>query len=233
MTPGRVSVQNLSLRELIGIAYRVKESQISNGPSWINSERYDIDAKTDTGATGADPMLLMLQSLLEARFHLRFHHVAREQPVYLLVVAKSGVKMPAATCVPFDPNQLQKQAVLSDQQRRRQCGGIERRRGTLDGDGMSMEDGSGPPFQSLAGQLSLELDRPVINKTGLAGRFDVHLRWTDQSAAPSPDSAAAPTEANAPSIFTAVQEQLGLRLEPGKAPVDQFVIDQVERPGEN
>ncbi|HEX5226075.1 MAG TPA: TIGR03435 family protein [Bryobacteraceae bacterium] len=123
MTPGRLSVLNLSLRDLIGIAYRVKDSQISNGPGWIKSERYDVDAKTDSSANGADAMLAMLQSLLEGRFQLRFHHEAREQAVYLLTVARGGVRMHEATCVPFDPNQLQKQAGLSDQERARQCGG--------------------------------------------------------------------------------------------------------------
>lgn len=95
-----------------------------------------------------------------------------------------------------------------------------------------MEDGSGPAFQSVAGQLSLELERTVVNRTELTGRFDVHLRWSDQAAV-APDSAPPPAEPNAPSIFTAVQEQLGLRLEPGRAPLDQFVIDRVERPREN
>lgn len=238
MTPGRLNVQSLTLRRLILVAYRLRDSQLSNGPGWIDSERYDIDAKTDSTANGADAMLAMLQTLLEARFQLRFHQETKEEPVYLLTVAKDGIKMRTATCVPFDPNNLQKQVALSDQERGRQCGGINRRSGALDGDGMGMEDSSGPAFQSLAGQLSLELERPIINRTGLTGRFDVHLRWADQATTDAqppgnPDSAATPTDASGPSIFTAVQEQLGLKLEPGKAPVDKFVIDRVERPSEN
>jgi len=239
MTPGRLTIQNLTLRRLILVAYRLRDAQLSGAPGWINSERYDIDAKTDGAATGADPMLQMLQNLIESRFSMRFHHETSEEPVYLLTVAKSGLKMKQASCVPFDPNNLQKQVALSDQERARQCGGINRRNGALDGDGMSMRDRNGPAFQSLAGQLSLLLDRSVVDRTGLTGRFDVHLRWTDQpptDAKAAPDglnAAAAGGEANGPSIFTAIQEQLGLKLESGKAPLEKFVIDQVERPTEN
>lgn len=96
---------------------------------------------------------------------------------------------------------------------------------------MNTRDSNGPAFQSLAGQLTLLLDRPVVDRTGLTGRFDVHLRWTDQA---STDSQITPgSDASGPSIFTAIQEQLGLKLEPGKVPVEKFVIDQIEKPSEN
>lgn len=239
MTPGRLTVHGLTLRSLILVAYRLSDTQLSGAPGWIDSERYDIDAKTDGAATGADPMLLMLQTLLESRFRLRFHRESQEESVYLLTPAKNGLKMKEATCVPFDPNDLKRQVALSEQERARQCGGINRRKGALDGDGMSIRDSNGPAFQSLAGQLALVLDRPVIDRTGLTGRFDVHLRWTDQASTDSQatprdlDSPAPGGEANGASIFTAIQEQLGLKLEPGKAPVEKFVIDGIQRPTEN
>lgn len=229
ITPGRFQVANLTLRRLIVVAYKVKDFQLSGGPGWISSERYDIDAKTD-GANGADAMLLMLQTLLEDRFRLRVHHETRVGAVYELTIAKNGSKLDQANCVPFDPNNLPKQTALSPSERRSQCGGISRRVGELDGDGMTIEDASGPAFQSLAGQFSLILDRPVINRTGLSGLFEVHLRWNSDSEVnrgTSPDSPAGP------SIFTAVQEQLGLKLEAGKGPVDSLVIDSVERASEN
>ena len=239
LTPGRLSVENMTLRGLIFVAYRIRDFQISNGPGWINSERYDIEAKTE-GSNGADAMLLMLQALLEDRFQLHYHHETKERAVYLMTIAKSGSKMQAAGCVPFDPNNLPKQATMSNQERGKQCSGISRSAGALNGNGMSMEDATGPAFQSLTGQLSLVLDRPVINRTGLNGRFDVHLRWNaDQAQSgpenqPSDPSNPSPsTDQNRPSIFTAVQEQLGLKLEAGKGPVDSFVIDHAERPSEN
>lgn len=238
ITPGSFSAASLTLRRLILVAYRMRDFQISNGPGWIDSERYDIDAKTDA-ANGTDPMLLMLQTLLEDRFQLRFHREQNEGPVYLLTVAKNGIKMHKASCIPFDPNNLPKQVALPDQERALQCSGITRRRDGLDGDGMSMEDSTGPAFQSVAGQLSLILDRPVLNRTALTGRFDVHLRWADQAATdpqstPANSNSSVPSaDSSGPSIFTAIQEQLGLRLEAGKGPVDKFVIDQVVRPSEN
>ncbi|MBV8731821.1 MAG: TIGR03435 family protein [Acidobacteriia bacterium] len=238
MTPGRLNAENLTVRGLISIAYKVRRSQISGGPGWINTEKYSIDAKTD-GNNGADLMLLMLQSVLDERFHFRFHHETKEGALYELTIGKGGSKMGEATCVPFDPNNLPKQATLSDQERRRQCGGISRRAGELDGDGMSLEDATGPAFQSLAGQLSLILERPVINRTGLTGRFDIHLRWNPEQETTSlqndPGNLTQPlaVDSSGPSLFTALQEQLGLKLTPSKGPVDFLVIDQIERPSDN
>jgi uncharacterized protein (TIGR03435 family) len=223
ISPGRLSIENLTLRRLILVAYKVRDFQISNGPGWIGMEKFDIDAKTN-GTDGADAMLSTLQALLESRFQLHFHREMKDGAVYLLTVAKSGAKLHEAKCVPFDPNDLRRQGALSDAERARQCGGINRTVGKLDSDGMTLEDGSGPAFQSLAGQLSLVLDRPVVNRTGLAGRFEVHLTWDAEPSA---------SDGSQPSIFTAVQEQLGLRLEAERAPVDNFVIDRVERPSEN
>jgi uncharacterized protein (TIGR03435 family) len=238
ITPGRLTVENLTLRRLIFVAYRVRDFQISNGPGWIGSDLYDIDAKT--GSTiGADAMLLMLQTLLEDRFHLHFHHETKQGAVYVLTIAKNGSKMHEATCLPFDPNNLPRQAGLSDEERRDQCSGINRKTSELDGNGMSLEDASGPAFQSLTGQLSLILDRPVVNRTGLTGRFDVHLRWNaDQTSAVqnepgNPSTSLPSTDQSGPSIFTALQEQLGLKLESSKGPVDNFVIDHVDKPSEN
>jgi|SRR5215469_9959150 len=170
---------------------------------------------------------------------MRFHHEVKEDSVYALSIAKSGVRMHEVNCVPFDPNNLPKQVALSEQERHSQCGGIHRNLGELEGQGMSMADSAGPAFQSLAGQLPLILDRPVIDRTGLTGRFDVHLRWASDQ--PTGDSLGQPATGGAKpspdmsghSIFTALQEQLGLKLEASKGPVEKFVIDHAERPDEN
>ncbi len=238
ITPGRLNIEDLTLHQLIVIAYKIRDFQISNGPAWINSERFDIDAKTEC-SNGADAMLQMLQALLEDRFQLRYHRETKEGAVYLITSAKNGSRLQAAHCVSFDPNNLPKQIGMSDQERGRQCGGISRSSGTLDGNGMSIEDATGPAFQSLTGQLSLVLDRPVINRTGLSGRFDVHLRWNADQALSAPQNetgnpnASPSSDQIGPSIFTAIQEQLGLKLEAGKGPVDNFVVDHVEKPSEN
>jgi len=180
ITPGRISMENLTLRPMIFAAYKVNDFQISGGPGWVNSDRYDIDAKTD-GRNGADAMMMMLQALLEDRFHLGVHHEMKDGAVYVLTQAKNGSKMQQATRVPLAPDNLPKEVALTDKERRERCTGISRGDGTLNGNGVSIEDVSGPALRSLVGQLSFVLERPVINRTGLSGRFDVQLRWSTEA----------------------------------------------------
>ena len=184
--PGRFVAEDLTLRRLIMVAYKVRDFQISGGPGWMNSSRYDIDGRTNE-PSGADPMFLMLQKLLEDRFALRFHYDTKEGPVYFLTIAKDGIKMRKATCVLFDPDHLQPHAKATDPPPANQCNGITSRSTgldrLLDARGLSMADSIGPANQSLAGQLSLSLGRPVIDKTGLTELFDVHLQWTEPAAA--------------------------------------------------
>lgn len=239
--PGRLVAEDLTLQHLMMVAYKVRDFQISGGPGWISSLRYDIEGRTD-GASGADPMFLMLQKVLEDRFALRFHYDTKEGPVYFLTISKGGIKMQKATCVPFDPDHFQPRANATDPPPVNQCSGILRRSTGLDqlleARGLSMADSIGPASQSLAGQLSLSLGRRVIDKTGLSGLFDVHLQWTEPVAIGLEGSAAvsnppSTTDAAGPSVFTALQEQLGLKLESGRGPVDVLVIDHVEEPTPN
>jgi uncharacterized protein (TIGR03435 family) len=215
LTPGRFRGTDLALQWLILVAYKIRGFQLSGDlPGWTLSERYNVDAKTEDAGSD-DRTLLMLQQLLEDRFQLRIHRETREGPVYFLTVGKNGIKMQPGICVPAVadlPNE---------------CGrfGGDGPDATLDWRGVSISAPSGVAYRSLAAQLSGNLGRPVIDKTGLTGGFDVHLRWTrDQDAT---------ADATAPSLFTAVEEQLGLKLESGKGPVEYLVVDHVEKPSGN
>jgi uncharacterized protein (TIGR03435 family) len=232
ITPGRFTVQALSLQRLIYIAYKIKADQIQGGPSWVNSDRYDISATADD-VTG-DKFPQLLQTLLEDRFHLKVHRDTKEGSVYDLIVAKTGLKMQPSKqggCIPLDLSKDRSQPVPGQQV----CGMWRRSRaGYRNGTGITMTDQAGVGFQSLTGQLSLVLDRPVIDKSGLSGLYDVHLEWTPDDANTASDKApSAASDATGPSIFTAIREQLGLELKPAKGPVPVLVIDSAERPSEN
>ena len=216
MPGGRFVANNASLKLLIQTAYDVRSHQISEGPNWLDSAKFDIDAKPDSsapipaGLAGATHMRLMLQSLLEERFKLKLHRERKEEPVYELVIANGGSKLQEATD--------------SVKQQRR---GLRMGRGQL--------SGTAAPVSILVNQLSQQLGRSVIDKTGLAGEYDFDLKWapdSSQSQAGLPDTEPPPDPAG-PSIFTAVQEQLGLKLESTRGPVEVLVIDSAEKPSEN
>ena len=211
---GRLSISNMTVKDLLTVAFQVRDFQISGGPSWIDSEHYDIEAKADANAPPKQIAEPMLQALLEDRFKLKVHRETKELPIYVLTVAKNGLKIQPAkegSCItrepgkPAEPGHRQ-----SDFCGYRMVGG-----GRLDATHTSMAD--------LATIFSAVLGRTVVDKTALTEAFDVQLRFAPEDA----------LDANNPSIFTAVQEQLGLRLESGKGPVEVLVIDQVERPSEN
>jgi uncharacterized protein (TIGR03435 family) len=217
---GRVNYSNVTLMNVMTRAYSVKEHQIT-GPDWLRTERYDIVATVPPG-TPKDQIPLMLQSLLADRFKLALHRENKVMPVYALVVGKNGSKLKEA----------EKQSGLR----------------------MSM----GPKGLQLTGQVSIAMladalsrftDRPVIDMTELKGTYDIDLSFRPDGqpggpgffgpgAGPRPEGAgekrAAPDLADAPTIFTAVQETLGLRLEGRKSPVDILTIDHAEKvPTEN
>jgi uncharacterized protein (TIGR03435 family) len=217
-SPGRLSVFNMTLKDLVRYAYQVPDFQVSGGPGWINSDQYDIEAKAE-GNPNENHMKLMLRALLQDRFQLALRHETKELPVYELTVAKGGVKLQPlkpGDCIVFDrdhpPAPGQKPSDF--------CGNLSNGRGTFDATSASMAE--------IATMFSYQLGRPVVDKTGVAGQFPVHLKF-------SPDEVAAGTPApdTGPSIFTAVQEQLGLKLESAKGPVEVLVIDSVEKPSEN
>jgi len=189
---GRLTASNASLWDSIRFAYGVKDYQI-RGPSWLKSEKYDINAKAESNAQD-DQIMRMLQALLADRFNVSLHRETKMLPVYLLKTANSGPKL---------------QPVESTDER------DNFRPGEFTGESISMG--------SLSERLSRTLDRPVVDKTGLSGVFDLELKWAPVDQPDSP----------LPSIFTALQEQLGLKLESGNGPVEILVVDHAERPEEN
>jgi uncharacterized protein (TIGR03435 family) len=199
---GSLMIVNVSLKRIIGLAYGVDDGQdyLFSGPEWLDSERFDISAKYPLETPRAD-YLLMFQRLLDERFGLRLHHESRPFTAYALTVAKGGSKLrptPNAGAYRFS---VQK--------------------GHASGFSITMP--------MLAGRLSrpgFELDRRVVDMTGLTGAFDFTLDWSPNGAA-SDDPADAPA---GPSLFTALQEQLGLKLELRKnMPLEVLVVDHAEK----
>ncbi len=208
---------NVTLMNLTSEAYQVKPDMIAGGAAWMNSVRYDVQAKVLDGE-GVDLEAFtdkqrgpMLQSVLAERFQLKLHEELKTLPLYELVVAKGGSKLKGAAA----PNGAD--AVPRD-------GSFTIGRGALSAHAM--------PMSSLAAQLSEVVHRKVVDKTGLGGSFDFELKWTLEEDANGGKEAAAPADAPPP-VFTALQEQLGLRLQSGKGPVETLVIDHVEKPSEN
>jgi uncharacterized protein (TIGR03435 family) len=228
VTPGRFRGKDLALQWLILVAFRLKSGNLSGDlPGWTISERYDIDAKTED-ASGEDRILLALQALLKDRFQLREHREMREEPVYFLRIGKNGIKMPPGSCVPAKKD-------LPNECYTEHGDGLLQ---TMDWRGVRMSDPGGIAYRTLAGHLTIN-NRPVIDQTGLTGTFDVHLRWARDpgpttTVVPPGNSAPSPSaEPGAPSIFDALEEQLGLKLESGRGPVEYLIVDHVERPSGN
>jgi uncharacterized protein (TIGR03435 family) len=197
----RMTFMAMSMENLISYAYELKGYQISGAPDWAKTERWDIAAKAEgDGVLGKDQAKQMTQTLLVERCGLKFHREQRELPVYLLMPAKGGPKLKES------PPDAKGMLRMSGNQTVR----ITTTKGSM---------------KQLADQLSGNIDRPVLDQTGLTGGYDYKLEW-------KPDGAAA-EDSSAPSIFAAVQEQLGLKLEPKKAPVEMLVVDQAVKPSEN
>lgn len=250
-TSGDVSITNATVRQLIELAYGMRDYQLSGGPGWIDTERFDVEAKSATPLTdgprmqgrvfmqarkvsdeknatfvsngpnpplmtlGAGPMpgagnaqfQAALQSVLKSRFNLEIKWEDRNLPVYELVAGDNGAKITAlpqtAAVIQGDEHQTK----LAD----------ERVMLRMSNDELGLEDGD---LHMLAMQLSHLLDKPVVDKTGLKGRYNLNVRWT-----PSDDQAAG--------ISTALEDQLGLRLQASQAPIDSIVIERVDLPAEN
>jgi uncharacterized protein (TIGR03435 family) len=225
---GGAQMTGMTLKSLIAFAYDIQEFQISGGSGWVKSDRFDIVAKSDRGRSESVPddmakmtdeqaktvqeqMQQKLQALLADRFQLSIHRETKEQPLYALVIGKSGSK-------------LQESQSKHDARHMMMGGGDF--------------EGQGVPLEMLTAALSRQLGRPVIDHTRLKGHYDFKLQWTPepgQSGGPLPPGVEGPPPAdlNGPSLFTAIQEQLGLRLESQKGPVDVLVVDRVEKPSEN
>jgi uncharacterized protein (TIGR03435 family) len=239
--PGRLVMTNFSLRQLILSAYGLQDYQISRDPPWIGSEHYDIQAKAEGNASVKRMEGPMLQTLLKDRFKLMLHRETKQLPVYELSVAKGGVKLQHSKeggCTPYSVDSSPPPSPAPGEPRPTFCGfprfGIDGLNRTLEGAGVSIA--------GLATSLARsELRRSIIDRTGLTGTFDVHLKWAIDApgglAGPGisddPGAALPPANLAGPSLFTALQDQLGLKLESAKGPVEVFVIDHVEKPSAN
>jgi uncharacterized protein (TIGR03435 family) len=227
-TNDALSAKNVTLQNLVLNAYGIRSFQLSGAPAWLDSERYDIEAKADSETAEALQKVAakdraaarsaMLQKLVADRLKLVVRRETKEMPVYFLVLAKGGLKMKETA--PDAP------------------GGTSRSGGS---GGLLTMEGQGIPVSSIAVMASGTVGRIIIDKTGLTGRYDFKLSWSrnDTAVQPAAAGAADPSgvpvapDPTGPSIFTALQEQLGLRLESGKGPVEIIVIEHVERPSGN
>jgi uncharacterized protein (TIGR03435 family) len=234
--PGRLSAV-ATVRLMMQNAYALQSFQIVNAPEWAASERYEVEAKANSDV-GRAQIFLMLQSLLEDRFHLKAHRETRELPVYALVPSKGGVKLPSpkeGSCVAGDPSPNWvggRIAVPGGPATVLPCGGVVVTMETSSG---ALLHGGRVLMPELIRTLSLVLGRVVIDKTGVTDAFDLRLEFLPDatSSALPPPPPGAPFDPNVPSILAAVQEQLGLKLESAHGPVDVLVIDHVERPAAN
>ena len=212
---GSYNATNMTLRGLLWVAYGLPTQRVIGGPNWIDSTRFDIAAKA-AGDLNSEQFGVMLRSLLRDRFKLVVREEKRDLPVYaLVVVRRDGVLGPRMRPNPLDcsdPVALKKARTEAAPTSIRPC--------ELRFTPSRMQLGV-VKIAAMIDNLSEVAGRPVVDRTGLNGTYDIDLQW-----APTPD-------ADGVSIFTAVQEQLGLRLEPSTAPLDVVVIESAERPTEN
>lgn len=214
---GHFVTLNTDLSDLIAFAYGLHPQQIVGAPGWLATDLYDIEAKPDTeGRPNLKQKRIMVQKLLADRFQLRFHHDQKELSVYIISVAPGGPKMTKSTAGPDDPQSFGLRGL-----------------GELNVINMSVKD-----FASW--MQNGVMDRPVIDQTGLTDRYDFPLKWTpdeSQFAAFRGVGAVPPPLTNdpkgPPALYTAIQEQIGLKMSPAKAPEDVIVIDHVEKPSAN
>jgi uncharacterized protein (TIGR03435 family) len=221
---------DVTLKDLIGEAFGfqigpLSDQQLEGAPAWAKTQRFDVVAKADESdveklkaidkedtmmsmvrelATRTPPpRMLMLQRLLEDRFRLKVHYEQKVMPIYEMTVAKGGLKM--KTPHPKDPEN----------------GSMQMNSGKLTGDNV--------PMSFIPAILALDVERPVEDKTGVGGNYDFELHWSRMD-----DKAADNGAGDAgPAIFTALEEQMGLKLQPGKGPVWVIVVDHAEMPSEN
>ncbi len=195
-----------TVEDILLIGYGVQRIQIVDAPEWVRTERFDVDGMPDTdGDPSLRQLQVMMQKILLERFGLRLHHAQREMSVYALSVGKHGPKITANAS---DPNRWM------DQQNQ-------------DSNGTHIEKLKNTSMPELALILQFHVDRPVVDQTGLQGKYDFELKWATDEAQGPPDGSAPP------GLFTAIQEQIGLKLDPVRANADALVIDHVDRPSPN
>jgi uncharacterized protein (TIGR03435 family) len=222
--PGGVMVAtNVSARQIVTYSYSMQHSRVEGGPDWLDTVRYDITAK----ASEPDQMLLMFRTLLADRFKLVMHIDARDTPIFALVQARAdgrlGPQLRASSIVDCDAARAAQArgAAIAAADGRPICGG-RTTRGFISAGAVSMEE--------LARNMSRLVGRVIVDRTELQGRYDFDLKFTPEGELP----AAADREPDRmPSLYVALEEQLGLKLEPQRAPVNVVVIDSIQRPVED
>jgi uncharacterized protein (TIGR03435 family) len=209
----RFVAKQYNLKLLIAAAFDVSPRTISGGPGWIESDHYDILAVTPGAVRPThEEQMVMLRKLLTDRFSLSFHREKKEFSIYQLDVAKGGAKMKASTAAPDDPVQL-----IS----------------TVYPDHVDLPARNASMHDLVSLMQRAIFDRPVVDHTGITGRYDFELTWTPDETQFGGDLPVAPSDAPSPPLFTAMEQQLGLRLEATRGPVDAMVIDKAERPSAN
>jgi uncharacterized protein (TIGR03435 family) len=201
-----VIIQRQTAEYMLMVAYGLQKNQIVNAPEWVKTQSFDADGVPDTeGQPSVQQFQAMIRKLLEERFGLKAHKEQRQMEVYALRVGKDGPKL---TATKSDSNALPNQNAHG-------------------GDGERWLHFTNVSLDDFALMMLYEVQRPLVNQTGLKGRYDFDLRFTNDEQGGATDGSASP------GLFTAIQEQTGLRLEAVKAPADVLVIDKVERPGAN
>ena len=199
---GTLSITGMTIKNVIWLAWHLPPERVTGGPKWLDSDLYDIRAKSAAGSSSSmDDQYLRIQALLSDRLQLKVHRETKESPVYFLSVARSGLRMEEAKGP--NPDAAGKGTIL--------------------------------PWNLFVMDLSRRLSRTVVDKTGFTGAWYVKLLYsTDDGQAAGMGVRIDQSHAGSgPSIFTAVQEQLGLKLDSGKGPVDTLVVDSVARPSAN
>ena len=234
---GRVVATNIPVRPIITFAYQLAGYQLVGGPGWLNTDRYDLNAKMEEGSSATpampgqsapNPMQIALRHLLEDRFKLKTHHETREMDIYALVLARPG-----GSPGPGLKSSTQDCAAAADAAAKQS--GPPQPFGAPGQPFCGIAGGTGRlrfgglPAMSFPAAFSGPAGRMIVDRTGLSGRWDFELTYAPENRGPD----APPADPNAPSFFTAIQEQLGLKLEPTKGPVDVLVIDSVEKPVED
>jgi len=218
--PGRIDYSGVTLKMLLRRAYDLEPDRVS-GPAWLDTERYDIAAKLPP-QTSAEELRSMLQELLTERFRLQLHRETKTLSVYLLTVAKNGPKLQPPEKLPEYKDDEERKAEMQKQAEAGLRAVMERRRagGPMNNRGFHLASAT---TAKLAEVLSSHLDRPVRDQTRLDGLYSCTLRWHTDGAALRDDTPLGP------SIFVAVEEQLGLKLQGAKEQLDVLVIDQAEK----
>jgi uncharacterized protein (TIGR03435 family) len=210
---GRLTASNVTVRMLIRSAFHLKDVQISGGPGWLDTERYDIVAKTERADISDDNLWSSLQPLLAERFKLRFHREIKQLPVYLLVIGKGGPRL------------------------MNHSGDDQPTMRFTAGSGKAKLEAAKTSMPRFADSLAGYIDRPILDNTQLRGEYDIKLEWAqDHPGESSPsmlESLRQEVGLTGPSLFAAVQEQLGLKLQPTKGPVEILVVDGAEKASAN